>query len=84
MISDFKTGPTRDLKHFFWHVFTGPTQVRQAADRLRLHFADCEVLEGTERVWVHMFAHDVSSVVRRQAGLPHWLQIAQSSINQYR
>lgn len=68
-------------KHFFWHIFTGPTQVNQTADLLRLHFANCEVLEGTERVWVHMFAHEVQTVERRQAGLPSWMRIAESSIN---
>ena len=33
-------------------MYTGPTQVRTWANKARLFFADCPVLEGTERVWI--------------------------------
>lgn len=60
-------------KHFYFKVWTGPTTVNQTANLLRLHFADCEVLAGTERVWVHVFADSEQDVTRRLAGLPRWM-----------
>lgn len=62
------------MKHYFFRVWTGPTSVKRAADLLRLHFANCEILEGTERVWVHVYANHWQDVRRHLAGLPQWLK----------
>ena len=69
-------------KHFFFKVHTGPTQVQQVANRFRLHLAGSEVLEGTERVWVHIWADNTQAVERRLAGLPTWMHPA--TINEFR
>jgi len=55
-------------------LYTGPTQVRHWANRLRLALVGAEVFEGTERVWIWTTRerHEVNRDLIAM-GLPEWV-----------